>query len=83
MNVRVHVQFFSRLRDLAGASEVELEVPERTTVAELLDILYSRAPALCDWDKSILVAAGVEFVARDYVLQSGDRISIMPPVQGG
>ena len=81
--MNVHVQFFSRLRDLAGESELELEVSERTRVAELLDILYSRAPALRDWDKSILVAAGVEFVARDYILQSDDRISIMPPVQGG
>ena len=81
--MNVHVQFFSRLRDLAGESELELEVLERTRVAELLDILYSRAPALRDWDKSILVAAGVEFVGRDYVLQSDDRISIMPPVQGG
>ena len=81
--MNVHVQFFSRLRDLAGESELELEVSERTRVAELLDILYSRTPALRDWDKSILVAAGVEFVGRDYVLQSDDRISIMPPVQGG
>jgi molybdopterin converting factor small subunit len=81
--MNVHVQFFSRLRDLAGESELELEVPEITRVAELLDILYSRAPALRDWDKSILVAAGVEFVGRDYILQSDDRISIMPPVQGG
>jgi molybdopterin converting factor small subunit len=81
--MKVNVQFFSRLRDLAGESELELDVPERTAVAELLGILYSRAPALHDWDKSILVAAGVEFVGRDYVLQSGDRIAIMPPVQGG
>ena len=81
--MNVHVQFFSRLRDLAGGSELELEVSERTRVAELLDILYARAPALRDWDKSILVAAGVEFVGRDYVIQPGDKISIMPPVQGG
>ena len=81
--MNVHVQFFSRLRDLAGESELELEVPERTRVAELLGILYARAPELRDWDKSILVAAGVEFVGRDYVLQSNDRVSIMPPVQGG
>jgi len=38
---------------------------------------------LREWDKSILVAAGVEFVGRDYVLQPSDDISIMPPVQGG
>ena len=81
--MNVDVQFFSRLRDLAGESGLELEVPERTRVAELLAILYSRAPALRDWDKSILVAAGVEFVTRDYILQPGDRISIMPPLQGG
>ncbi len=81
--MNVQVQFFSRLRDLAGVSEMKLEVPEATKVAELLDILYSRTPPLRDWDKSILVAAGVEFVGRDYVLRPADYVSIMPPVQGG
>jgi len=81
--MKVHVQFFSRLRDLAEVSEVELEIREGIRVADLLGILYSRTPALRDWDKSILVAAGVEFVGRDYVLQPEDQISIMPPVQGG
>lgn len=79
----MHVQFFSRLRDLAEVSEADLELPEATRVAELLEILYTRTPALRDWDTSILVAAGVEFVDRDYVLQPDDQISIMPPVQGG
>ncbi len=81
--MNVHVQFFSRLRELTGVSKMELEVPEATKVVELLEILYSRAPALRDWDKSILVAAGVEFVGRDYILRPDDQISIMPPVQGG
>lgn len=81
--MKVQVQFFSRLRDLAGVSEIELEIPDATQVAELLGILYSRTQALRDWDKSILVAAGVEFVGRDYVLQPGDQVSVMPPVQGG
>ena len=81
--MKVHVQFFSRLRDLAGVSEMEMEVSEETRAADLLGLLYSRTPALRDWDKSILVAAGVEFVGRDYILQSDDQISIMPPVQGG
>jgi molybdopterin converting factor small subunit len=81
--MKVHVQFFSRLRDLAGVSETEINVPAGSMTADLLDLLYLRMPALREWDKSILVAAGVEFVGRDYVLQPGDRISIMPPVQGG
>jgi molybdopterin converting factor small subunit len=81
--MKVHVQFFSRLRDLAGVSEMELDVPQSSRAADLLEILYSRTPALRDWDKSILIAAGVEFVDRDYVLKANDAISIMPPVQGG
>jgi len=81
--MKIQVQFFSRLRDLAGVSEMDLQVPERTTAAGLLKILYAQTPALRDWDKSILVAAGLEFVERNYPLKPGDEISIMPPVQGG
>jgi len=81
--VKVRVQFFSRLRDLVGAAEIDLEVPEKATAADLLEIVYAKAPALRDWDKSILVAAGVEFVERSYPLKPEDDISIMPPVQGG
>ena len=81
--MKVHVQFFSRLRELAGVAEMELDVPAATNVESLLEVLYSRAPALRDWDKSILVAAGVDFVESEYVLQPDDQISIMPPVQGG
>ncbi len=81
--MKVHVQFFSRLRDLTGQTEMALDVSEGTTAADLLETLYSRTPELRDWDRSILVAAGVEFVGRDYVLKTGDEISVMPPVQGG
>ena len=81
--MKVQVQFFSRLRDLVGTSEMDFEVPERTTAGDLLDTVYSKTPALRDWDKSILIASGLEFVGRDYVVKNGDQISIMPPVQGG
>ena len=81
--MKVHVQFFSRLRDLAGRSEIDLDVPAGNTAADLLDLLYSQTPALREWDKSILVASGLEFVGRGYVLKTGDEISMMPPVQGG
>ncbi|MFL6589432.1 MAG: MoaD/ThiS family protein [Chthoniobacterales bacterium] len=81
--MKVHVQFFSRLRDLVGASEMDLEVPDGTTAGGLLDFLYAKTPALRDWDKSILIGSGVEFVARDYLLKQADQISVMPPVQGG
>ena len=81
--MNIQVQFFSRLRELTGLSEMELEIPSATNVTGLLEILYSRTPTLRSWDQSILIGAGVEFVNRDYILQPGDQISIMPPLQGG
>jgi molybdopterin converting factor small subunit len=81
--VKVQVQFFSRLKDIAGASELQLELPEGATIENLLGLLYTHTPALRAWDSTILIGAGLEFVRRDYVLQPAEQIAIMPPVQGG
>jgi len=62
---------------------MEMEVPETTTAAELLEALFLKTPSLRDWNKSILIASGLEFVERSYLLRPDDEISIMPPVQGG
>ena len=81
--MKVRVQFFSRLKDIVGASALDHEVAEGAKIATLLEELYTRHPNLRAWDKSILVGAGVEFVDRSYVIKDGDEIAIMPPVQGG
>jgi molybdopterin converting factor small subunit len=46
-------------------------------------ILFQQIPALEGWNKHLLIAAGTEWVPRNYVVQPGDTISLMPPVQGG
>jgi molybdopterin converting factor small subunit len=81
--VEIRVRFFSHLRDLALTAETNLEIGEGSTVEDVLQRLYANRTALKAADKTILVAAGVEFVGRDYVIREGDEISIMPPVQGG
>lgn len=81
--MNVPVQFYAQLRDLAGISEMEVELPSGATVNDLLQTLYQRTPALRAQDKSILIGAGVEFVDRGYAIKPGETIAIMPPVQGG
>lgn len=77
------VQLFSQLKEIAGASELTLDLPAGTTVAQLLARLYRDFPALAQWDRNLLVGVGVDFVAREYLLGPDDQIAIMPPVQGG
>ena len=81
MNVRV--QFYAQLRELIGVQELNLELPQGATVRDLLEQIYAQKPALRSHDNSILVGAGLEFVNRDYKLNPGEEIAIMPPVQGG
>lgn len=81
--MKVRVELFSHLRDLAGTSKVDIDLAEGAVVSDLLKRLYERFPALRARDRTILVGAGVEFVERDYKLKPNDVISVMPPVQGG
>lgn len=81
--MKVNVQFFSHLKERVPNSTQEIELNEGATVADLLAQLYAQLPALREWDKSILIGAGVEFVGRDHVLKGNEQIAIMPPVQGG
>jgi MoaD family protein len=81
--MKLHVRFYSQLRDLAGRSAFDVDLAEGTVVSDLLEQIYTETPALRSHDKSILIGAGVEFVDRNYELKPGEEISIMPPVQGG
>jgi MoaD family protein len=81
--VKVCAHFFAQLRDIVGSQTADVDLADEATVSDLLENLYQKFPSLRAHDKNILVGAGVEFVDRNYQLQPGDEISIMPPVQGG
>jgi molybdopterin converting factor small subunit len=81
--MQVSVRFFSQLKEIAGISEEEVELPMSARVADLLGRLYQLHPGLEKWDRHLLIGAGLEFVERDYLLQPDEEIALMPPVQGG
>lgn len=81
--MKVRVQFYAQLRDLAGIREQDVDLPEGATVRDLLNEIYAQQPSLRAHDKSILIGVDVEFVDRNYRLKPGEEISLMPPVQGG
>jgi len=77
------VRLFAQLRDLVGCDTLDVDLVNGAAVSDLLEEIYKRFPTVRSYDKSILVAAGLEFVDRNYNLKPGDEISVMPPVQGG
>jgi molybdopterin converting factor small subunit len=81
--MRVAVSFHSYFKDLAGCAETSETLPEHATLGALQEKLAMRFPKLGAMQKSMLVAVGVDYQPRDFVLKDGDEVSLFPPVQGG
>lgn len=81
--MNVTVQFFSYFRELTGIERLERTVADGFSLGRLHDELCNEHPALRQMSRSTLLAVGVDYQARDYVLKDGDVVSLFPPVQGG
>ena len=79
----VGIQFWSYFKDLTGCAQARDELPAGATLGDLLTRLHTRFPKLVPMQNSTLIAVGVEYQSRDYVLKDGDEVSLFPPVQGG
>jgi molybdopterin converting factor small subunit len=81
--MQVTVRFFSYFTDLTGCAMTEEQIPDRCTLAELYAQLMSHFPKLAPMKNSTLIAVGVDYQPKSYVLKPGDEVSLFPPVQGG
>ena len=79
----IAVHFYSYFKALTGCAETVEESLAGGTVGDLHQRLIARFPRLGEMRKSTLIAVGVEYQPRDYVLKEGDEVSLFPPVQGG
>ena len=81
--MKIPVTFYSYFKDLTGTPETILEVPDSSTLAELMVQVFEQFPKMKEMDRSTLIAVGVEYQDRTYSLRQGDEGSLFPPVQGG
>jgi sulfur-carrier protein len=81
--LRVVVHLWSYFKELAGTSQLTVELPRGSSLGQLLDEVYRRHPKLGALRQSTLLAVGVEYQGASYLIQAGDEVSLFPPVQGG
>ena len=81
--MRVTVQVFARLRELAGRSEWSCEVPAGATIADVWQRAVAEHPALAPFERSVSCARNAEFAGRAVTVADGDEIAFLPPVSGG
>jgi molybdopterin converting factor small subunit len=81
--MKISVQFYSYFKDLAGCVGTTATLEAGSTLGALYEQLAVKFPKLAAMRKSTLLAVGVDYQPRDYVLKEGDEVSLFPPVQGG
>jgi molybdopterin converting factor subunit 1 len=82
--VRISVKLFAILRERAGRSALELDLPDGATVADAIDRLRDE-PGLDEPLDRIRVAVAVnrEYASAAEPLSAGDELALVPPVSGG
>jgi molybdopterin synthase catalytic subunit len=81
--MRVRVRFFAGTREAVGAASLEVEAPERATLADLVAILERAHPRLAAYRAHALLAVDGEPAPATRVLAPGAIVALMPPVSGG
>jgi molybdopterin converting factor subunit 1 len=81
--VNVPVRLFAAARECAGASQISVELPERSTVADLKRALSELYPALVPMIPSLMIAVSAEYADDSSPIPPGAEVALIPPVSGG
>ncbi|HET6869281.1 MAG TPA: molybdenum cofactor biosynthesis protein MoaE [Solirubrobacteraceae bacterium] len=76
--MQIRVRLFAGLRERAGATELELELPEGAVVADALERMRDLTNGV-----SVVMAVNHEYADPGSALESGDEVALIPPVSGG
>jgi MoaE-MoaD fusion protein len=74
----VRIRLFAMLRERAGVSELELELPDGALVSDALERVQDLAAGL-----PLVMAVNRVYARPDAPLSSGDELALIPPISGG
>ena len=81
LDMQVRVLPFGSLKDTLGSSVSRVELPEGSTVADLLARISATQPA--PLFRGIAVSVNAQYAISEQVLQEDDQVALLPPVSGG
>lgn len=80
--MKVRVRMFGGLAERGRAEEI-LEIPENSSTADLMALLYDRYPDVGRLSGQIRTAVNKEIASGDHILGDDDEVALLPPVAGG
>ncbi len=81
--MRLRVVYLGMLKEAAGRPQDDFDLPEGSTLAQLVDDIEQRVPAIADFRKILAYSINYEYARLDQHLRDGDEVALLPPVSGG
>ncbi len=81
--MKVRVRCFAAVREIVGAGELIIELPEGSSLRQLVDQIRDRFPQLEGLASSLLLSVNREYAPHHKELTPGDEVALIPPVSGG
>ncbi|HEY2915842.1 MAG TPA: molybdenum cofactor biosynthesis protein MoaE [Candidatus Limnocylindrales bacterium] len=81
--MRIRVRLFAIQRELVGARDLALDLPDGATIDDAWLALVERHPVLAPGRASVRFARNAAYAPPSTVLVDGDELAIIPPVSGG
>jgi molybdopterin synthase catalytic subunit len=83
VSLRVRVRLFAMQREIAGAREVELDLPAEASIEDAWSALVARFPRLAPGRVAVRFARNGAYTDAATALADGDEVAMIPPVSGG
>jgi molybdopterin synthase sulfur carrier subunit len=81
--VTITVKLFAAYQEAYGMEEIVMEFPQNTPVIAVCDRLLAEHPELSPWRDITRFGVNLQFVEPDTIIQDGDEVVLIPPVNGG
>jgi molybdopterin converting factor subunit 1 len=81
--MRVRVLFFGILKEMAGRPSDEIDLPEGSSVADVLRRYEGEIPRLKESLSSLAMAVNQQYARPETRLKPNDEVALLPPVSGG
>jgi molybdopterin converting factor subunit 1 len=81
--MKVRVRCFAAVREIVGVGELVVDLPEGSTLMQLIHQLQGQFPRLQALTGALLFSVNREYASTDKKLAAGDEVAFIPPVSGG
>lgn len=77
------VRLFAGLREMIGAREITVDLPDGATADLLKGRIADMHPHVAPLLPTTACAVNEEYVDAAHILRAGDDVALIPPVSGG